>query len=89
MSWEDIIKNAEGDYQEILDSIANVEKIQEKTYDNIEDSAKELVEEAGMPIELARKLVGKFSVRVFAEIDNELIRLKRILKKIVDRESLR
>ena len=89
MSWKDIVKNAEGDYQEILDAIANVEKIREKLHDSIEEGAKDLVEESKMPIELARKLVGSIHDGLFAEIDKELIRYKRILKQIVDRESLR
>jgi septation ring formation regulator EzrA len=89
MSWKDIIKDAEGDYQEILDAIANVEKLKEKLHISIDKSAKELSSSSGLSMEVARKLVGKIHDELFDEIDTDLNNLNRTLKQIVDRESLR
>ena len=89
MSWKDIVKNAEGDYQEILDAIVMVEKLKEKLHISIDKSAKELSKDSGLSIEQARELVKNIHAEQFDEIEADLNNLNRTLKQIVDRESLR
>lgn len=90
MSWKDILKNDDElefnqfMYDFFLGQIDEVEKLLEKTYEDVEETAKKLSEDTGLSLERARRLVNGLKQKVIEEIEETLAQFRKELEKYIN-----
>ena len=78
--WKDILKD-EQSYSHQLNLIERLEKLLEKLYDDIEDSAIKLNKDTGLPVEQARNIIKNLQKDIINETEKTISRMRKDLPK--------
>jgi len=79
MSWKDIVKGVE-EYSFYFGQIEKVEKLLERLYEDIENSAIKMNKETGLAMENSRSIITSMQKPTILEIEKTIEELKEKLK---------
>ena len=79
MSWKDIVKGVE-EYSFYFRQIEKVEKLLERLYEDIENSAIKMNKETGLAMENLRSIITSMQKPTILEIEKTIEELKEKLK---------